>query len=140
MMTVVRKYAFCAGHRLWKHEDCCAHVHGHNYTAFFHATSEHLDDVGRVVDFRVLKERIGRWIDEHWDHGFICHRDDEEARRAMAAIRDQKLFVMDVNPTAENMALHLLRVVGPQVLADTGVRLVRVQLWETANCCADVSL
>jgi 6-pyruvoyltetrahydropterin/6-carboxytetrahydropterin synthase len=140
MINVVRKVTFCAGHRLWKHEDCCSQIHGHNYTAMFHATAEHLDEVGRVVDFRVLKERMGGWIDEHWDHGFLCHRDDAEARRALAGICDQKLFVLDANPTAENMALHLLRVVGPEVLAGTGVRVVRVQLWETENCCADVSL
>jgi 6-pyruvoyltetrahydropterin/6-carboxytetrahydropterin synthase len=140
MMTVVRRYAFCAGHRLWKHENCCAQIHGHNYLALFHATADHLDAVGRVVDFRVLKDRLGGWIDRHWDHGFICHKDDEEVRRALAGICDQKLFLLDSNPTAENMALHLLHVVGPEQLAGTGVHLVRVELWETENCCADVSL
>lgn len=140
MITAVRKISFCAGHRLWKHEDCCAQVHGHNYIAYFHATADHLDSVGRIVDFHTLKEYLGGWIDKNWDHGFICHKDDEEVRKALSGLCDQKLFLLDVNPTAENMALYLLREVGPKVLAGTGVRLIRVELWETENCCADVSL
>jgi len=140
MTTAVRRLQFCAGHRVWKHEHKCANLHGHNYVAFVHAEAEHLDDLGRVIDFSVLKDRIGGWIEQHWDHGFICHREDDEALRAMEAIPNQKTFVMDANPTAENMADYLLRVVGPEQLADTGVRLVRVVLWETENCYAEVTL
>ncbi len=140
MTTAVRKISFCAGHRVWRHEDRCAHLHGHNYIAFLHATAEQLDDLGRVIDFRVLKERLGGWIDEHWDHGFICHRDDAEARAAMSAIPGQKTFLLDGNPTTENLAAHLLHVVGPEQLAGTGVRLVRVVLWETENCYAEVAV
>ncbi len=140
MTTAVRRLQFCAGHRVWKHEHKCANLHGHNYVAFVHAEAEHLDDLGRVIDFSVLKERIGGWIEQYWDHGFICHREDAEALRAMEAIPNQKTFVMDANPTAENMADYLLRVVGPEQLADTGVRLVRVVLWETENCYAEVTL
>jgi len=140
MTTAVRRLQFCAGHRVWKHEHKCANLHGHNYIAFVHAEADQLDNLGRVIDFSVLKERIGGWIEQHWDHGFICHRDDTEALRAMEAIPNQKTFLMDANPTAENMADYLLRVVGPEQLADTGVRLVRVVLWETENCYAEVTL
>ena len=34
------------------------------------------------------------------------------------------------------MAEYLVHVVGPQMLADTGVRLVRVDIEETAKCSA----
>lgn len=122
------------------HEDKCAHIHGHNYVAHLHATADELDEVGRIIDFNVLKERLGGWIERNWDHGFVCHRDDRAARAALASIPDQKLFLLDANPTVENMAAHLLRVVGPEQLAGTGVRLTRVVLWETENCCAEVSL
>lgn len=140
MTTAVRRLQFCAGHRVWKHEHKCANLHGHNYVAFVHAAADELDDLGRVIDFSVLKDKIGGWIEANWDHGFICHREDAEALRAMEAIPNQKTFVMDANPTAENMADYLLRVVGPEQLADTGVRLVRVVLWETENCYAEVAL
>lgn len=139
MTTIVRTIGFSAGHRLWQHESKCAHVHGHNYVVEFHATAEQLDSVGRVIDFSVLKDRLGGWIDQHWDHGFICNKDDHEVLDVMNRIAGQKLFVMDVNPTAENLARHLLEVVGPQQLAGTGVRLVRVVLSETANCRAEAT-
>lgn len=140
MITAVRRIQFCAGHRVWQHEHRCANFHGHNYVAFVHAEADRLDPLGRVIDFAVLKERIGGWIDRHWDHGFICHASDTEALRALEAIPHQKVYRLDGNPTAENMADHLLRVVGPAELQDTGVRLVRVTLWETENCCAEAVL
>jgi len=139
MTTIVRTIHFSAGHRLWQHEHKCAHIHGHNYLVEFHATAEHLDSLGRVIDFSAMKDRLGGWIEEHWDHGFICNKDDHEVIEAMKRVPGQKLFVMDANPTAENLALYLLRIVGPQQLAGTGVKLVRVVLQETENCRAEVT-
>lgn len=149
MIQVTRRIQFCAGHRLLHHEGRCRHVHGHNYVALLTAETEPgaaergdlaaLDAVGRVVDFAVLKERIGGWIDRHWDHQFLVHRADAELLEFLRATQ-QPHYVLDLNPTAEAMADHLLRVVGPQVLPGTGVRLVRVDLWETENCFATAAL
>ncbi len=140
MITAVRRVQFCAGHRVLGHEGPCGQFHGHNYVVFFHAAAEALDDLGMVVDFNVLKVRLGGWIQQHWDHGFICHHRDEAARQALAAISGQKLFLLEANPTAENMARYLLEKVGPQQLGGTGVQLVRVILWETENCHVEVDL
>lgn len=140
MIRCARRLHFCAGHRVWRHENKCAHLHGHNYTAIFHAEAQQLDGLGRVIDFGELKARLGPWLDEHWDHGFIVQRDDLEAVRALQQVPDQKLYLLDCNPTAENLADHLLRVVAPAALAGTGVRVVRVVLWETANCRAEAAL
>jgi 6-pyruvoyltetrahydropterin/6-carboxytetrahydropterin synthase len=121
------------------HESKCANLHGHNYVALFEAEADAgLDSIGRVIDFGVLKERLGGWIDRMWDHGFLLYRLDTALAWFESHGVRQKLYVMDENPTAENMAAHLLRVVGPQVLAGTGVRLVSVRLWETENCYAEV--
>lgn len=127
------------------HEGKCSHLHGHNYVAIVEAEANELDGVGRVIDFAVLKERVGGWIEEWWDHGFIYNREDTatEALITMAANRyahGQKAYSLGVNPTAENMADYLLRVVCPTVLMDTGVRVVKVTLWETENCFAEVRL
>jgi len=139
-VVCTRRIQFCAGHRVHRHESKCANLHGHNYVAFFHATAPRLDSVGRVIDFSVLKERLGSWVDTEWDHGFILYRDDAEAAAAVRLVAGQKLYFMDENPTAENMALHLLEQVAPRVLAGTEARVVRVVLWETENCFADVRL
>lgn len=135
-----RRVQFCCGHRIWGHENKCAFLHGHNYVVLFHAAAPELDAMGRVIDFSVLKHRLGGWIEEHWDHGFVLHRDDRDGRAALEQIPGQKLYLMDRNPTAENMALHLLETVAPVALADLDVEVTKVTLWETENCYAEVSL
>lgn len=74
-----RRVQYCAGHRLPGHEGKCRSIHGHNYVAHIYAEGK-LDAVGRVVDFSVLKERVGGWIEDHWDHGFVRASQDEVMR------------------------------------------------------------
>jgi len=139
-ITCTRRIQFCAGHRVHGHEGKCRHLHGHNYVAWFTAEADELDNLGRVIDFTALKGRLGSWVDENWDHGFIVWERDEEAKAALALMPSQKKFELPTNPTAENMADHLLRIVGPDRLKGTGVRLVRVVIDETENCSAEVIL
>jgi len=140
-IQAVRRIQFCSGHRVLGHEGRCAHLHGHNYVAFFHAVADQLDDVGRVIDFGMLKQKLGAWVDARWDHGFIYNREDGEVAALYAGpVAAHKHFVLPYNPTAENLARYLLEEVGPQQLKGTGVRLVKVVLWETENCFAEVSL
>src|SRR5258708_37117800 len=79
LISCTRRIQFCAGHRILKHEGNCAMLHGHNYVLYVSATAEQLDELGRVVDFAVLKDRIWGWIQENWDHGCILAVEDEEA-------------------------------------------------------------
>jgi 6-pyruvoyltetrahydropterin/6-carboxytetrahydropterin synthase len=139
-ITATRRLQFAAGHRVHGHEGKCRHLHGHNFVAFLTAASENLDAVGRVIDFGVLKERIGGWIEREWDHGFVVWSGDAEARRALEGVQGQKTYLLPSNPTAENLADHLLRVVGPETLAGTGVRLVKVTIHETENGIAEATL
>jgi len=74
--TCTRRIQFCAGHRVAGHENKCNNLHGHNYVAFITAQAHNLDNLGRVVDFSVLKDIIGGWIDDNWDHGLILWRED----------------------------------------------------------------
>lgn len=146
--TCTRRLQWCSGHRVMRHESKCAHLHGHNYVGYFTATGS-LDEVGRVIDFSVLKERIGGWIDVHWDHGLILHKDDDQMISALRHFRplirpdgvpiatEQKLYLMENNPTAENMAAHLLREICPWAMEETGVTVTKVRIWETENCYAD---
>lgn len=153
MIACVRSFSIDCGHRVYGHESKCANLHGHTYRVDVHAQpgtlrgrlvqnpppEEELDGLGRVIDFSVLKERIGAWLDEHWDHGFIAAEHDAEAREALAALAS-KLYVLPYNPTAENMARHLLLVICPALMNDTGVVVTRVVVQETPNCRAEVAL
>ena len=141
MITCTRRIQFSAGHRVYRHESKCAHLHGHNYVALFTATAVHLDDLGRVIDFGVLKDKIGGWIEQWWDHGMIINRADplialwEEG----GLLYGQKIYSFPDNPTAEEMARYLLVRVCPFVLDKTGVEVIAVRLWETENCYADAT-
>ena len=139
-LQVVRRIHFSAGHRLVGHEGACAYLHGHNYVVFIHASGS-LDEVGRVIDFSVLKERVGGWILENWDHGFIVARHDRDALRALDAFTSgglpQKTYILEVNPTAENLAQFLALEVSPRVLSGTGVTITKIVVQETENCFAE---
>jgi len=141
--TITRRYAFCAGHRVYQHESKCKNLHGHNYAVSAVATANKLDDIGRVIDFAVLKEKFEGWIDKNWDHGFLWFKKDpvcEGMFRSYAPSMDMKNFRCDFNPTAENMAQYLLEVVAPELMKGTGVLIVAIELEETEKCKAMVSL
>ncbi|MBK7750886.1 MAG: 6-carboxytetrahydropterin synthase [Candidatus Obscuribacter sp.] len=152
-VTAARRLQFCAGHRVYKHESKCANLHGHNYVVMLHAVacpdainaqsaggdeqlnhSDGLDALGRVIDFGKLKALFAPWIESNWDHGFILYKEDVEGIAALKQIAGQKLFILDTNPTAENMALYLLHDLAPTLLKGSGVKLTAVELWETENC------
>jgi 6-pyruvoyltetrahydropterin/6-carboxytetrahydropterin synthase len=128
------------------HENKCAHLHGHNYVVHLEARALlGLDSVGRVVDFSVLKDLVGGWIDDNWDHGFIFHRQDEAVMKALGEFEvesgvKQKWFALDRNPTAENLASYLLHCVCPQLLGQRSVQVIRVVVEETENCSAEARL
>jgi len=142
-MKASRKIHFCAGHRVYQHESKCATPHGHNYVMWVYAEAESnkLDSIGRVIDFSVLKEKIGGWVDDNWDHNFIVYEKDTVMIDACKiAPKMKEPYVAAFNPTAENMADFILRLVGPNVLCDTGVKLTKVVLYETENCFAEVEI
>lgn len=134
----IRRLTFEAGHRVYGHESKCAALHGHSYKVEIEASAPSLDGLGRVIDFSVLKERIGTWIDENWDHATILHERDPLGD--ILAHEFQKVFVLPYNPTAENIGRYLVEVVGPEELADTNVTVTAVIIYETENCKVRVSL
>ena len=60
MYEITRNLSFCYGHRLLDHPGKCAHLHGHNGLVQVTLTSPQLDSQGMVVDFQVLRERLGK--------------------------------------------------------------------------------
>lgn len=142
-VTVMRKVDFCAGHRLVGHEGKCANLHGHNYLAEFYISGNEIDELGRVVDFAVIKKLFKGWIDDHWDHGFILWDKDTQAIDALRQVEPHRLYLLPYNPTAENLARYLLEVISPKLIESIkGYRLQvrKVIVWETNNAFAEVTL
>jgi 6-pyruvoyltetrahydropterin/6-carboxytetrahydropterin synthase len=132
MYRVTREICFCYGHRLLNYDGKCRHLHGHNGRAVITLEADGLDALGMVVDFSRLKRVIGSWIDETLDHKMLLHRDDP----VLPFLRQQgePVHVMDVNPTAENIARLIYEFTARQ-----GFPVVEVRLWETENCFATYS-
>ena len=129
MFRVTRQIDFCYGHRLLHYDGKCKHLHGHNGRAVISIGSEQLDLRGMVLDFSEIKQVVSRWIDESLDHRMILHRDDPAV--PLLQQLGEPLYVMDENPTAENIARLIF-----DYARGHGYPVVRVDLWETRNCYA----
>jgi 6-pyruvoyltetrahydropterin/6-carboxytetrahydropterin synthase len=139
-LTIMRRIKFCAGHRLHKHGGKCEHFHGHNYMADFYVTGNHVDAIGRVIDFAELKKLFKGWLDENWDHGFVLNKDDENGLAAVKIVVPCRYYVLPYNPTSENMATYLLREICPKLLAGKAVTATKVVIWESDESFAEASL
>lgn len=140
-VSAIRIIEFDAAHRVHNHESKCATLHGHRYKIEVHAEASQLDTLGRVIDFSVLKERVGGWIDEYWDHTTILYCEDHEVIEALKNLpRKKEPFILDKNPTAENMGLYLLQEICPSMLQGTGITVRKLVVWETPNCKVNVTL
>jgi len=137
-----RYHDISAGHRVYGHESKCAHLHGHNYRVHFtiEAQYDRLDDVGRVLDFGVMKEVLCAWLEREWDHKTLIWDQDPWRHDLLELDRDGVVCV-SFNPTAENMAWHLLTKVAPKLLVTRpAVMVTEVRVEETAKCHASARL
>lgn len=165
--TVIRSHEICAGHRVVGHESKCRHLHGHNYKFHFKVAPKHgcgkvvtrgklvedgLDNVGRVIDFSVVKTTLCQWLEDNWDHKFLHWEHDSvinsliviastEFARENNLVKDEdydpfvdSLVSLPFNPTAENLAAYMVDVIGPQLLDEHGVELVECTIEETSKC------
>ncbi len=138
-IEAVRRIHFSAGHRVLGHESKCSNLHGHNYELWVHATAKDLDELGRVIDFSILKEKIDTWVQSNWDHTMIVYEKDHELLALNSQmIKNKPWFISPFNPTAENMAKYLFELMIPKLLAGTGVNVTKVVLFETENCKVEV--
>lgn len=161
---VIRSHEICAGHRVVGHESKCRHLHGHNYVFHFHvapkisfpeagfAKGSALDHVGRVIDFSVVKSTLCQWLEDNWDHKFLHWEKDDLMTGLAILIKQQNQFGNDIvfaedakhfsgslvslpfNPTAENLAQYMVEVIGPRLLDEHGVELVKCTIEETSKC------
>lgn len=129
-----RFHDISTGHRVHGHEGKCQHLHGHNYRIHFTVEQDvGLDEVGRVLDFGVIKTLLCQWLEDHWDHKFLIGEEDPWAG-ALSDLDIEGVVTVPFNPTAENMGEYLVEHVGPAQLKGTGCRLTKVVVEETRKC------
>ncbi len=138
-MTCTRALEFDAGHRLVGHKSKCANIHGHRYRLEVTCIGKP-DKIGVIIDFAEVKGRVGRWLEDHLDHGMLVRKDDA-AIIELCKSQNWRMYILDENPTAENLAVyllgrvqHLLKDLAPQITVQ------KVRLYETPNCWADATV
>lgn len=112
---------FAAAHSLRGYPGDCARLHGHNWKVEVEVRAAQLDELGMVLDFKVIKAATRRACDA-LDHRFL-----------------NEIAPFDrVNPTAENIAAHLHQTLAKELNTDRA-HVLAVTVWETDRACARYS-
>jgi len=101
--------------------------------------AKELDDLGRVIDFGVIREVLGTWIDNNLDHNTILSVADKTLGENIAKETGQKIYYISENPTAENIAKYIFEEICPKLFAEKNVKCVGIKLYETPNCYTNVA-
>ncbi|MEY2545375.1 MAG: 6-pyruvoyltetrahydropterin/6-carboxytetrahydropterin synthase [Verrucomicrobiota bacterium] len=130
LLTVSKRLEFSASRRLFSpdlsieqnrarfgEESAAKYGSGRNYVAYFVFSGEPDPVTGMLINISEIKRRAGEVINDRYDHRFL--NDDNPAFR-------------DVVPTAENIALQLLRDATP-LFSGERAKLAAVHLRESPN-------
>jgi 6-pyruvoyltetrahydropterin/6-carboxytetrahydropterin synthase len=143
-MQITRRLEFDAGHRIPNHNSQCKHLHGHRYTIEVTLTgdvitTEGVSEQGMVMDFSDMKRIAKEQVVDAWDHAFLVYRGDKVVLDFLNTLPNHKTVVLEVIPTAENLAKVAFDLLLPAYRDTYGnhLRLERVRLYETPNNWAD---
>ena len=109
---------FSAAHRLENFYGKCEALHGHNWKVEVFLEGKQLDEAGLLMDFGRIKARTKALLEEI-DHKYL---------NELEAFREQ-------NPSSENLARYLFEKLAA-TLDREGVRVSRVNVWESDGSCA----
>ena len=88
MYTLKVEGAFEAAHMVNGYPGKCARLHGHNWVVEAVVKGRELDELGMLVDFKIIKKALKETL-ERYDHRYL---------------NELEPFAGGVNPTAENLA------------------------------------
>lgn len=127
-MNVTIRREISMAHRLLGYDGLCAFIHGHNYIFEITVTGKP-NPLGLVIDFKALRKTLDEIL-EPFDHSLVLHHEDPVAE----VLRMERLVLLSVNPTAENLASL---VYGK--LVDRNLPPARVIVRETENGWAEAT-
>lgn len=118
MFEIEVSAAFEAAHFIEGYAGKCARLHGHNWTVEAIIRGEELDELGMLVDFKILKAELKKILDD-FDHRFL---------------NELETFAQD-NPTAENIARKIYQRLAPSEIFSGSTKLYAVKVHESPNSC-----
>lgn len=123
MHEVMIEMGFSSAHALRGYQGKCENTHGHNYRVEIYVRGQRLNHIGLLIDFKDLKAATKKVVD------YLDHKN----------INELPPFDVEVNPSAEEMAVFFLHEVGRQV-NDDRVQVYKVRVWETDTCAATYTI
>jgi len=143
-MFITRRLEFDAGHRIPDHKSQCRHLHGHRYAIEVTLAGDVIRKEGdaangMVMDFSEVKAIAKAHVVDVWDHAFLVYAGDTVILDFLRTLPDHRTVILDVVPTAENLAAEAFRILDSAYRGTYGnhLRLQRIRLYETPNCWAD---
>ena len=143
-MLITRRLEFDAGHRIPDHKSQCRHLHGHRYALEITLSGDIIQQAGSpvngmVMDFADVKAIAKTHVVDPWDHAFLAWREDHTIVPFLQSLPWHKTVLLDVVPTAENLAFEAFRILDAAYRDSYGnhLQLSQVRLYETPNCWAD---
>ncbi len=118
MYEVAIRTRFAAAHQLRNYGGKCEDLHGHNWIVEVGVQGTVLNDLGLLVDFKVLKQYVAEILEE-LDHKYL---------------NDHPWFT-ERNPSSEHLARFLHDAVS-QRLDSPDLRLTFVRVWESEDSVA----
>jgi 6-pyruvoyltetrahydropterin/6-carboxytetrahydropterin synthase len=124
MLTITKRYAFSAAHRLWNDQfspeenerifGMCIRTHGHNYVLEVTIAGEPDPETGMILNLPVLDALVRDEILTHLDHRFL---------------EEEVAFLKGTLTTVENVVQILFQRLQPCV--PVPARLHRLRLFES---------
>lgn len=117
MYTLKVEGAFEAAHRVVDYPGKCDRLHGHNWKVEAIVKGKELDELGMLVDFKVVKNALKEVLDR-FDHRYL---------------NELKPFSDGLNPTAENLARIIFEELAPSKAFVRDSHLYAITVYETPN-------
>lgn len=148
---VCKTFTVESGHMLSKHPERCRIPHGHTRRFEVVVSSECLNEMDMVVDFKAMKLAIEDYI-ERYDHAMALNSEDPLRADIERVHPDGVIVFEETDPTTEVMAKDVYDFVegvlqhgysgtaasGAEYRISAGsVRLDRIRVWETPTSWAE---
>ncbi len=136
MKTVTIKISFDAAKRLMEYKGKCTNLHGYHHV--IEATFSNKSAKGAIVaDFHDLRKKLGGWVEKNWDHNAILNHRDKKLGDAISKITDQKIYYIDSDPTAENLAEYLKDKICPKLFSG-GIKCTKIRLYDNPESFVEI--
>ena len=118
MYELTVKAEFEAAHFIKNYPGKCARLHGHNWIVEAIAKGGELNELGILIDFKILKAELNKVLDE-FDHQYL---------------NELKIFAKK-NPTAEILAKVIFEKLSASEIFSGKNKLTAIKVYETPKSC-----